>query len=280
MNIRTLAAAAAVAAALTGCTHTDAGSTALPSLSLTAAETHSQWVGAGDRQWRSDLPVIPDAARGPQDRAAGPLELGSPILQPRVGGDRAGLCSAGAWFTDPNGGDVMLAAGHCDKAPSEAVSVAPQAGASLDELIPVGHYTDETLDDTAVLRLDAGISPASDSAVVGGRWAVSGVLDTATAASLPPNVSVCVVGAKLGLQCGRLMLTSADSALVDLPLRADAVKGNSGGSAWLVDDTDRAVLLGTIVEASTSPASTTLTVRYAAPLVRDLGLEIVEGQVK
>ena len=69
-----------------------------------------------------------------------------------------------------------------------------------------------------------------------------------------------------------------NSALVDLPLRADAVKGNSGGSAWLIDDTDRAVLLGTIVEASTSPASTTLTVRYAAPLVRDLDLEIVEGK--
>lgn len=277
VNLKLIAAGTAAAAALTGCSQTDAGSAARPSLSLTATEMHSQWVGAADRRWRSDLPAIPDAAQGPQDRTAGPLQLGSPILQP-LSDIRAEICSAGAWFTDPAGGSVMLAAGHCDKTPGEAVSIAPRPGASRGELVAIGEYANETLDDTALLRLNNGVTPASDSAVVGGRWPVSGVLDTATAASLPPTVSVCVVGAKLGLQCGRLMLTSEDSALVDLPSRAENLKGNSGGSAWLIDDTDRAVLLGSIVEASTSPASTTLTVRYAAPLVRDLNLKIVEGQ--
>ncbi len=279
VNVKLISAAAAVAAVLAGCSPTDAGSTARPSLSLTAAEMHSQWAGAADRRWRSDLPTIPDAAQGPQDRTAGPLQLGSPILQP-LSDSRAELCSAGAWFTDSAGGSVMLAAGHCDKTPGEAVFIAPRAGASRGELVAIGEYANETLDDTAVLRLSNGVTPAADSAVVGGRWPVSGVLDTETAASLPPSVSVCVVGAKLGLQCGRLMLTSEDSALVDLPGRAENLTGNSGGSAWLIDDTDRAVLLGSIVEASTSPAATTLTVRYAAPLVRDLNLKIVEGQWK
>ena len=277
VNLKLISAAAAVAAVLAGCSPTDAGSTARPSLSLTAAEMHSQWVGAAERRWRSDLPAIPDAAQGPQDRTAGPLRLGSPILQP-LSESRAEICSAGAWFTDPAGDSVMLAAGHCDKKSGEAVAVSPRAGASRGELVPVGVYADGTLDDTTVLRLNTGVVPATDSAVVGGRWPVGGVLDTATAASLPPSVSVCVVGAKLGLQCGRLMLTSEDSALVDLPGRAENLQGNSGGSAWLIDDTDRAVLLGGIVKASTNPASTTLTVRYAAPLVRDLNLKIVEGQ--
>lgn len=276
MNVKMVTAAAAAAAALlSGCT-TDAGMEATTTLSLTATETHSQWVGAGDRTWRTDLPTVPDPAQGPADRDSGPLRLGSPILQP-VSDDRAELCSAGAWFKDAAGGDVLLAAAHCDKKPGESVTVSPRDGASRGELIPIGRYTDRTYDDAAVLRLKPGITPGSDFTMIGGRWPVSGVLNS-TEDSLPPTgASVCIVASKAGLQCGTVSVASTHTVLVNVK-SAGPVRGNSGGSAWLVDMAGRAVLLGTTIQASTTSETTLFTIRTSKEIVSDLGLTIVEEQ--
>lgn len=275
MNVRMVATAAAAAAVLSGCT-TDAGMEATTPLSLTATETYSQWVGANDRQWRTDLPVIPDPAQGPADRDSGPLRLGSPILQP-VSATDAELCSAGAWFTDSQGGNVLLTAAHCDKNPGEAVAVAPRDLASREELIPIGRYTDHNFDDTAVLRLNPGVTPAPDSTMVAGRWPASGVLQPTEEAVPPRGASVCVVASKVGVQCGELTVSTAATVLVDIPLRSGPVKGNSGGSAWLIDTNNRAVLLGVVVQAATTPETTTFKVRTAASLVSTLDLKLVEG---
>lgn len=276
VNVKLIAAAVSAAAALTGCSQTDA-----PAPTPAAEPAPSQWVDAGDRQWRDDLAGQEIAAGNTQD---GTLRSGSALLQPRADDPtRAALCAAGAWFNDPNSRPVLLSAGHCDKTPSAAVAISPRPGAGLDELITVGAYANTYpdgspfLDDVAVLRLDPGIVPATDSAMVAGRWPADGVLNATGARRLNPGTSVCVVGVPPGVRCGGLMVATDSSVMVDMP-GASLRGGDSGAAAWLIDTAGKAVLLGGVTGGSVNDLGTTLTVDLADPIVRGLDLNLVEGE--
>lgn len=279
MVTRLVATGAVAAALLTGCTPT-AGEP--PTTHLAAGPppaTDSQWVAAGDRTWRSDL--VGELAAPP--REDGTLRLGSPLLQAHGWDNDADFCSAGALFRTPSGDDVLLSAAHCDHAVGDQAAIGPRTEASRDELIPAGTYTKRDangrplLGDNAVLRLNTGVARDDGSFTeVARQWPVSGVLSAASAPSIPERTSVCVVGAKIGVGCGPLVAASSDYASVDLSgLFVDG--GDSGGSAWLVDEANKAVLLGTVVRGAQSQLGTRFTIGLVEPAVRALDLRIVEG---
>lgn len=281
-----LAAVAIAALSLAGCTET----VEPPATHLAAAgdpptapekAPASQWVNAGDRHWRSDLGGEQIAPPAPVD---GTLRLGSELYQLKPGDpSNAEVCSAGAWFTDPSRRPALLVAGHCKVAADGPVSVSPQVGSPFKDLTPVGHYNDRDSHgklydaDLAVLELNPGVSPAPGSALVGGRWPAIGVLTAATAESLAPHTSVCVVGAPIGTHCGELLGAIDRAAMVEFPTLYGDPHGNSGGSAWLIDDAGNAVLLGSITEGGSDSGGTIFDIDLADPVIRDRGLTIVTG---
>lgn len=277
VSVRPAAAAIAVAALLSGCSHPGGGATPAVASEPPAAET--QWVDAASRTWRTDLPTRPALPR----ESGGGIAPGTELTQPIDGGATIRHCSANLTAEGGGGALAMLATGHCDGAPGTPVTAVGR---------PIGVYSDSRyprssdLDaEVALLRLDSGAG-ATPTTHLGG-FPVDGVLRVDTVKQLARGTSLCMQGFRLGVACGHVDSAQTGYMLVELE-GAQVRPGDSGGAAWLVDTAGRAVVVGVMLDTANfgtcqSPApdgctgGSSVTVAYAEPLMREHNLTIARG---
>ncbi|OHU33358.1 hypothetical protein BKG79_22410 [Mycobacteroides chelonae] len=187
-------------------------------------------------------------------------------------------CTIGPAVRSADHGPAFLTAGHCDKTSNSPLFVYPSPDISgADALQLPGVYTRSDAHDTP----DIGTGLVSDSALVpvtsvarpatkiADKYAIAGVLTTAAVKQLPAGTPVCFDGARSGVQCGQL--TAANDAGV-VRFDADGRIGDSGGPVFLLDQQNRAVLIG-IVKGGLEDGSDT-SASYLEPALMRLGAAV------
>ncbi|MBF9519528.1 hypothetical protein [Mycobacteroides chelonae] len=97
------------------------------------------------------------------------------------------------------------------------------------------------------------------------QWPVAGVLTQQAIRDLPLGTPICVDGSRTGVVCGGL--TSVNSGGL-LRFDAPGKKGDSGGPVFVVDEKNRATLIGIIKGGAEDGSDTTAT--YLDPALRAL----------
>lgn len=155
----------------------------------------------------------------------------------------------------------FLTAGHCtaDLAPTPQY-LQPDADGPYTEFAPaIGAVNAGPVDAAAIWTT----GPQPRAAV--GQWPVAGVFTERAVRDLPPGTPVCVNGAKTGVVCGGLISANDGGRL---RFDAPGMKGDSGGPVFVVDENNRATLIGIIKGGAEDGSNTTAT--YLDPTLRAL----------
>ncbi|MEN3225205.1 hypothetical protein PUR22_30680 [Mycolicibacterium porcinum] len=163
-----------------------------------------------------------------------------------------------------DGAYVFVTAGHCDEHPGAVVSIWSGPNGEGPKVVGTlaGKLDDGEAQDSALLA--TVLAPAPDATKIAGKFAVTGVMPVDEVRKLPVGTPICLDGARSGVVCTPLLRMDT---VIHFP--RTAVKGDSGGPVFLVDQHDQAVLIG-LVEREGSAT-------YLEPALSRLGVEIVTG---
>lgn len=187
-------------------------------------------------------------------------------------------CTIGPAVRTADATRAFLTAGHCDKTPNSALFTYPSpdiSGADAQQLPGLYTRTEarQTPDIGTGLVSDSTLVPVtavdSTATKIADRYPIAGVLTTAAVKQLPVGTPVCFDGARSGVQCGQL--TAANDAGV-VRFDADGRIGDSGGPVFLLDQQNRAVLIG-IVKGGLEDGSDT-SASYLEPALMRLGAAV------
>lgn len=263
----TAAAAMALAAVVSGCAGTVAGTPTLAAPPPAGStELKSARVPAAPMPTPAPVDYEDVTNRGVvfMDNGVPSPQSYSPVPAPGVtivAGDGQ-MCGLGPAIRSMDGLFVgYVSAGHCN----------PDVGdrrfsynSSPDQLlVPLAAMTD-ALDDGAGIDSGAIWIAQEGGSRLAQTWAVAGVLTAEAVAALPPG-PVCLLGAVSGVQCGELIDASDRGRL---RFAAESVDGDSGGPVFRVDAvTGHATLLGVLEGGN----DFTTTATYLAPALDRLG---------
>lgn len=131
----------------------------------------------------------------------------------------------------------FLTAGHCG--PDGTLQSLADSGSNTP-LAPLSDAVKAGFTDSAVMW---GAPVAADATRLAGTWPVAGVLTEAAARQLPVGTEVCFRGAVSGIKCAPTIRTGGAFLSID----REALHGDSGSVAFLVDGSTRAAtLVGTV----------------------------------
>jgi hypothetical protein len=151
----------------------------------------------------------------------------------------------------------FVTAGHCDVTFAADVYTFADPAATQHVLLGVlaASKDNDVTQDSAVLWSKVPADPASTK--IGGKFGVAGVMTLDAIHRLVPGAKtpVCIDGAFSGISCGSL-INADDAGLVRIALPRTG--GDSGGAAFLVDQFDRVLVIGTVQGGALDGSSVTL----------------------
>lgn len=181
-------------------------------------------------------------------------------------------CTLGPLVTGARG-KGFITAGHCDQTPGGEVFVFADTDAA--EPVSIGVITGaedkpspQGYSDSAVIWTGT-VDPSATK--IAGRWPVTGVMTASEVRRLPVGTPICIDGAWSGVVCRSLEAADDDGLL-----RFGVVShgGDSGALAFLVDETGRAYLAGTLKGGN----GTSTTATYLEPALTRLGVTAVTAR--
>lgn len=186
-------------------------------------------------------------------------------------------CTIGVAVQAVDIGSAFVTAGHCDRAPGGALFLYPEADttdADAKQLPSTFKKTDThavpdigtgLVSDSTLLPVPA-VDPAATK--IANRYPIAGVLTAGAVKRLPTNTPVCLDGAMSGVVCGALT-DANDEGLIRFDVASR--DGDSGGPVFLLDQQNRAVLIGIHKRGD----GTTAAASYLEPALMRLGAGVV-----